>query len=332
VNEHNHTVTETPPSEFSLPLADWLDPSIGEVSTSMGVLVTELIRRSLRTGVQSIGDGLRGMVIEKVDATVADRMPRIEQAARDVADRTARDRAADVADEKVQDLRRRTEEEAQTQARRIQETEERARQATQDLSGRIEETANRVLETTQETARDLSGRIEETEKRVTEATNTLIKGELDQVLEKARATALSLRNSLHSLDRKVTHLEKQLALEKTARQAEQAKEADALGQRLTAVGERVEKEEGERRQEAGLLREQLRRSHQEAQARWQGQVEELRQENQRLAARLAELEKPRGVRALFGKLFARGSKAPDPLPVGTNKVPASSAGDVSARP
>jgi len=56
-------------------LTERLDPSIGEASTVMGAMITELLRRTLRGGVSRIGEGLDAYVNEKVDSTLAERTP-----------------------------------------------------------------------------------------------------------------------------------------------------------------------------------------------------------------------------------------------------------------
>jgi hypothetical protein len=302
VSEHNHTLTDTSARAFSSPLVDRLEPSIGEVSTGMGVLVTELIRRSLRTGVEAIGDGLYGMASEQVGLAVSERMPQIERSALDAADRAARERASEVAGAKVDELRQRTEAEAEELARQIRDAEDRSRQAAAEVEKRALEATGeaekRALEATDEAARDLAGQIERAEQRVTESTGSLLTRELEQLQERSRGTAAALRKGLRIIDQKATRLSEELA-----------KTAGELQQRLLGFLKRLEEEEdGRRRDEAGLRDEQVR-ALQEAEERWQGHLRELRQENRRLAARLAELEKPRGLWALLRRIFSRGKKA-----------------------
>src|SRR5262245_63088783 len=78
-------------------LADRMDQSIGEASSVMGALLTELLRRALRGGVAKVGEQIDGFVAEKVDGTIAQRLPGVEQAASAAADRAARVAADEVA-------------------------------------------------------------------------------------------------------------------------------------------------------------------------------------------------------------------------------------------
>jgi hypothetical protein len=199
-------------------------------------------------------------------------MPLVERSAVDAADRAARERASEVAGAKVDELRRQTEAGAGELARQIREAEERSRCATAGVE-------KRALEATGEAARDLAGQIERAEQRVSESTSSLLGRELEQLQERARGTAATLREGLRALDQKATRLSEELAAERAARKDEQARAAGACQQRL-----------------------------EEAEARWQAHALELRKENQLLAARLAELEKPRGLWALLGRIFSRRKK------------------------
>ncbi len=71
-------------------LVERLDPALAEATTGMGALLSELIRRTLRGGVQRIDEELQSQVEEKVDATVAERMPQVESAAGQAAEAKAR--------------------------------------------------------------------------------------------------------------------------------------------------------------------------------------------------------------------------------------------------
>ncbi|HZU34990.1 MAG TPA: hypothetical protein VFA18_03735, partial [Gemmataceae bacterium] len=83
-------------------LAERMDLSIGEASTVMGSVLTELMRRALRGGIMQMGEQLQDFVGEKVDATIAERTPAVEQAAMEAADKTARTAATEIAREEVQ--------------------------------------------------------------------------------------------------------------------------------------------------------------------------------------------------------------------------------------
>src|SRR4051812_45118440 len=110
VTQHYPTSVQAEETKLHLPLVERMDPAIGEATTVMGAMMTELLRRTLRGGVLQIGEQLEGYVAEKVDTTIAERTPAIEQAAAEVAEHTARSAATEVAKEEVQVLEVRTRE------------------------------------------------------------------------------------------------------------------------------------------------------------------------------------------------------------------------------
>jgi hypothetical protein len=309
-------INSTATLDISRPLVGNMDQAIGEATLVMGAVVSELMRRSLRGGVLKVGEQLEAYVGECVDHTIAERQPAIEQAAAAAAEQTAITTAAKVADEKVFVLEQRTTEVTRTLAVQIEEADHRAQQTTREvaheLSGRLEEKAQQIagdieeaerrahaaaeekaqrlageiaekgqqlttrieegdrqaIEVTRETARELSGQIEEAEKRVSEATQAEMRQRVEELLEKSRRGTKILKARIQTLADDVGGLGRQLAGECEAR-AEVATSLDRLALDL------------ERR------------------------FEDLRRENEQLAARVAELEKPRGLRRLWAWLFGR---------------------------
>lgn len=71
-------------------LGDRLDSAIGETSSGMGAMLSELIRRSLKSGVSDIGKSLGTFAEEQVEQAVARQMPAIAEAADEVAESTAK--------------------------------------------------------------------------------------------------------------------------------------------------------------------------------------------------------------------------------------------------
>ncbi len=108
MNEQVAPIVENSNAQPLAPLVERLDPSIGELSTMMGAMMTELLRRTLRGSVRQIDEELQGEVAQKVDATIADRLPGIEQSAAAAADKSAREAATEVAFEEVHALEQRT--------------------------------------------------------------------------------------------------------------------------------------------------------------------------------------------------------------------------------
>src|SRR5947209_10259088 len=146
-------VQENGLNNSALPLLERMDDAVGEATTVMGAVLTELLRRTLRNGVAQIGHELNSYVTDQVDNTLAERTPAIEQAALEAADKTARAAATEVVVDEVRAL------------------ESRARETDEQLAGRIEETAQHLTGRIEQTAQQLTGRIEETHKQVHETTS-----------------------------------------------------------------------------------------------------------------------------------------------------------------
>ena len=70
-------------------LGDRLDETIGETSTGIGTLLSELIHRSLKMGVSDIGESLVDFAEEQVENAVNQRLPEITEAADAVARSTS---------------------------------------------------------------------------------------------------------------------------------------------------------------------------------------------------------------------------------------------------
>ncbi len=320
VNSHAAEVNPTATLDIARPLAGTMDQAIGEATVVMGAMVTELMRRSLRGGVLKVGEQLESYVGECVDHTIAERRPAIEQAAAAAAEQTAVTTAARVAGEKVFVLEQRTTEVARTLAVQIEEADHRAQQTTREvaheLSGRLEEKAQRLagdieeaerraraaadekaqrlageieekgqqlsarieegdrqaIQVTRETARELSEQIEEAEKRVSQATQAEMQQRVAELIEKARQGTKVLKARIEALTAEIAELGQQLVGERAAR-AEVATCLDRLALDLNR--------------------------------RFEG----LRQDNEKLSARVAELERPRGLRRLWTWLFGRRKRS-----------------------
>jgi hypothetical protein len=275
-------------------LVDRLDSSIGEMSTVMGGMMSELLRRALRGSIREIDEQFQGQAAHKLDLCVAERLPGIEQAAAEAADKVARQAATEVAVEEVRVLEQRTRESEHALAQRIestaraseQQTAESARALTgkielteqkvelaiaskaHELNNRIDETAKSAFTKTDEKAGELSRHIEEVERRANEATTR----QIDALLQRSKKTVTEMKDRLKILEETAATLHKQLEAHDQARRTAEERLRDAL--------------------------------------------RAARTENDLLAARVAELEKPRGLRALWAWLFGRrrktASQEPDP--------------------
>ncbi len=71
-------------------LGERLDTAIGETSSGIGALLSELVRRSLKTGVSEIGESLIDFARERVEIAVERQMPLVAEAADAVAESTSK--------------------------------------------------------------------------------------------------------------------------------------------------------------------------------------------------------------------------------------------------
>jgi hypothetical protein len=289
------------------PLLDRMDPSIGEASSVMGAMVTELIRRSLRGGVMSIGTELSCYVTEKVDATIDERKPVMEQIAHEVADNTARTAASEVAREEVSQLERTARANDEMLAAKIDETASSTQRVATELTSRIEETQKhvheeieqterRVTDLTHEKARDLTCQIETTEKRVTETTRAELGQKIDDLVSRSKRTVAAITERLQGVKETTTELGNRLMDE----QVERKTDSLALRGEFQAQAATLHRTLEEERAARALAEEKMR---EEIIALLRADIEELRQTRAALAERVAQLEKPRCLRRLFRKLM-----------------------------
>ena len=265
VNSQYPAPVETDSTQLSLSLAESMDSSIGEATSVMGAMITELIRRSLRGGITQIGDQLTSYVGEKVDIAVKEKTPAIEQAAAEVAEHTARTAATEVAVEEVQALEKRTQENTQQLATQIEETAKKAEtltsEATRDLNGKIVLAEKKAELTVATASRELTGKIEETEKRVFESTKAAVTQQVEGLLQRSRKVTAAIKARLIELEGLAKGLDQKLREEQAGRAAE-----------------------------VSALKADFRR---------------VTDANEALGARVAELEKPRGLKRFFLWLFGR---------------------------
>jgi hypothetical protein len=308
----------------SASLAERLDPAIGEATSVLGAVVTELMRRSLRGGVLRIGEELNGYVGEQVDLVIADRTPVLEQVASTVADKIARLAATEVATEEVRAVEQRTAESSRQLTVQIEATRDDARQSTaeaaRDLAARIADAEKQALEKTMATAQELTGKIAETEKRMVEDADARLgeqaRGLTTQIEERGKQTleAAEARLAAEARERaqQIETAEKRV---ENAVRAEFSSQIEALIQRSRVGSDRLKirlaaldealAHLGKKQDLAHLdMTHSLERTHGDLRT----QIAALVQANEALRARVAELERPRGLRALFLRLFGMRKK------------------------
>jgi hypothetical protein len=285
VNEHFSHPVETEKNKASL--VERLDPSIGELSTVMGGMMTELLRRTLRDSIRQIDDELQGQVAQKLDATIAHRLPAIEKSAANAAEKTARETATDV---------------AAAEARAL---EQRAKEAEREIVSRIERTARAAEQQTVETANTLTGKIELVEKKA-ELAITSKAHELNNRIEETAKTATTMtEEKARELAGQIEEAERRAAGTAQAEMTRQIEEVLQRSRKVTGgIMDRLQALEAARRTAEDHLRVELA---------------DVRKRNETLEARVIELEKPRGLRALWAWLFGRRKKnAKEPTPEADN--------------
>ncbi len=107
--------------EFAPQLGDRMDAAIGETSSGIGALLSELVRRSLRNGVSELGESLVDFAQERVDSAVERQMPLVVEK----ADSVATSASKRVIDSAVDELRQHSAKQRQEIEIEIQATETR---------------------------------------------------------------------------------------------------------------------------------------------------------------------------------------------------------------
>jgi hypothetical protein len=277
MNQYSNAKAAPTPLDITQPLVGSMDQAIGEATTVMGTIVTELMRRSLRGGVIKIGEQMETYVGECVDQTIAERRPVIEQTASAVAEQTAYTTAAKLVGEEVYALEQRTTEASRALAGQIEEAERRTHEAAeekanrlsteveekhQQLATRIDEGDQRAIQVTHEKAQELTGQIEATAKRVSEAAHAEIGLRVQEMMDRAKAGTVRLKERIQAVADLTTELGQRLDAERQARETQDAAVRD-LERSLT------------------------------------DKLRELCRTNDELSTRVAELDRPRGLRRLW---------------------------------
>jgi hypothetical protein len=175
-------------------LVERLDPALVEASSGMGTLLTELIRRTLRGGVQRIDDELQSQVEEKVDATVAERIPVIES--------TAEVKARQVAEQEVKHTAHRLDGQLAQTRLELASTKDTLAETKTLLAA-----AQRRLT---ETQHDLSQQIAASGHRAEKTARDLVREQVENLSRRSKNTLESLYNRFDSLELQLGHLESQL--------------------------------------------------------------------------------------------------------------------------
>lgn len=253
-------------------LVERLDPALGEASSGIGVLLSELVRRTLRGGIAKIEEEMEDFVGEKVDLTVADRMPEFQ----DAATKTASERAGLIANQAVHQIR--------------EETDGRAKQLTDELANVREHTEESI----QRASADAIAAVKDVQTETRETSDRL-SSDIAQTGQQAEARA---RQMLAEHDTRLSgRWDSQLA---------------DLKKRSQSTYADVQAKLGDLQEKSSALLEKLNSEVQARQSemqRLQTTLERVAARNSELEARLAQLEQPRGLRKVLGSLFKKKPKA-----------------------
>ena len=284
MNTDANLSTPKNPDIIPLTLVEKLDPAIGQATSGIGALLSELIRRTLRTGVQRVDDELQGYVVDKVSGTLSEHVPIIEQNAKTTAEVTAKEAASDLVEAGISSLERKT-----TQADK--DLEKRIERTAQELKTQVTSAQQELRSHVSTAQNQLVREIESAGKRVEENVRGFIAKRLEEVVAKSQAIADDFAKQLSTNS---TDLRRQLAVAV----GENKDRGEEFELKLAEILNRLIHEETVRKSQDALVREELVRQISQLHDR----VESIQRFNHSLIDRIEELERPRGIRAIFHKL------------------------------
>lgn len=267
-------------------LAERLDGAIGDASASIGMMMSELVRRSLRGGVGEINSTLQVYARDQVSTAIADALPQISEQCETVAEKTSV-RIVDGVEkrfgEELKQVETRTSENAESIAARIKSESDAA-------LGVVSQAIDESRETAEGAAR-----------------------ELKDLQAKARDSWKKVQSDLQQLHEGRTTLETQLQearslLTQSSRQiSQQQEQLSGLGQKLEQSQEELlttQQQLAEQQRQLLETRKQLAAASQQTSE----EVRSLHSTADQFARRLDELESPKGIRALFSKFGGKKKK------------------------
>lgn len=255
---------ETVPRESSL--AARMDPAIGEASTGIGLLLAELVRRSLRTGVSELGDSLQTYATTQVNSAVEARLPELTVLATETSQRVS----------------------AEAVGRAVHEMTERSDRTAQEWNQNLQVAVDRW-----------ESELDSARKR-TDATDAT----LQEIREKAKLSWKKFASELERLQAATVEFQQQLEQAQTREQAAATKLAAA-----EALLQEHRQQLHEQSQQLRVQGEQLQDQRQQLQEERQ-QLQTLAAQLELLQGRVVELERPRGLSALWQKLRGQSPSPP----------------------
>lgn len=248
------TVVTTDENEVSASLPDRLDAAIGDASSGIGVMMSELVRRSLRTGVADIERTLTDVTAEKVDLAIEMQMPTISETAHRVAESTS----ARIVKTVVTESEQRSHEQLQTAVTKVNDV---IRHQQEELKAKEEETSEEIAK--------LNNRAKSSWKKVKSHFDFV-----DSAFQKAQSKIRQLTLAEQETEQKLQEV---------------TEEKDELKQNLEQVSRKLLQISEQSQQQADDLQLVLK-------------------QNEMLQQRLQQLEKPKGLKAVWHWLRSRKSK------------------------
>ena len=201
--------------------------AIGEASSALGAMLSEVMRRGMSSGLLSIGEEVRSFAFDRVEETIEERIPELEERAGEVAKNTAETTVKDVVETEVSKVEEQTREADEKLAAQIQETEEQARAADERLAAQIVETDQHAKEADLKLAEE----IQEAKERAEATIRNELRSTLQDLTDRSRRTTSRLKDQIVALEKTVSDLNEELLMERDARMQHQT-EVDKLADRL----------------------------------------------------------------------------------------------------
>lgn len=261
-------------------LVERLDAPIGETSTGIGMLMAELIRRSLKSGVSDLDSTLREFAEQQVDDAVECQMPRLVETAEQIAAQTS-ERLADAA---VQTMTKRT---AESELKLNQAIETSASQLTEVFTSTKKELESKVDLTQESLTREIDATKSEYQKQTEQFSQALSESEL-----KREAASQQIEEMQQKSRDSWKKLSKELNSYRTS-----------ISQHNSSL-QRLQEESSQLKDESSQLKRALQQTSSQLQET-ATHLQEAMAVNRDLRERLEVLEAPKGIKKFLGKIFGK---------------------------
>ncbi len=287
-------------------LVERMDSAIGDASASIGLVMAELVRRSLRGGVGEISNSIHDFARDQVGTAIGRMMPTVTLTVEQLAEATSKrvtEGAVHRFEEELKSVETRATEHTHVIAARVKAEAEAAVDAVHQVVLKSSETA----ESTARELEELQQRAKESWKKVKTELQTLREGRslTDLQLSETREQLNGTREQVSGLLQTLSHTGQELL--ETRTQLNQTTQQLAESRKLLVQSQH---ELAQTRQELSLTQQQLgeARSGLSELSRTSAQkISGLEAVLTTVTERLSELERPKGIRALLTR-FKGGQK------------------------